>query len=61
MTFDVPHMVATAVIVWIVIWLLPRMGAFGEMATGRQRLIQFAAIFVLIFILNLVWPYGTGA
>jgi hypothetical protein len=60
MTFDIPHMIATAIIVWVVIWLLPRLGLFAEMTAGRQRLIQFAAVFVLILILNLVWPYGTG-
>ena len=61
MTFDIPHMIATGLIVWAVIWLLPRLGAYGELPIGRQRLVQFAAIFVLIFILNLVWPYGSGA
>ncbi len=61
MTFDIPHMIATALIVWVSVWLLPKLGAFGEMAAGRQRLIQFAVIFLLIFVLNLVWPYGTGA
>ncbi len=31
------------------------------MATGRQRLIRCASLVLLIFILNLAWPYGTGA
>lgn len=61
MTLDMPHIIATALIAWAVVWLLPRSGTFSEMAIGRQRLIQIAMVFVLVFILNLIWPYGSGA
>lgn len=62
MTLDIPHIIVTAMLIWAVLWLLPRVGgAYAEMPKGRQRLVQFLVLFVVLFILNIIWPYGTGA
>jgi len=60
MTFDFPHMIVTALIIFAVIWGLDRSAALAKMPKGRKRLIVFGVLFVALFVLNLVWPYGTG-
>jgi hypothetical protein len=40
MTLEIPHMLASALIMWAVFWWRPRIGPFKEMAVGRQRLVQ---------------------
>ena len=61
MTFDLPHMMATVLIVFAVIWPVDHLGAFDGMTKGRKTLLKFIGIFIAIFLLNLVWPYGSGA
>lgn len=61
MTFDFPHMIATAVVIFIAIWAVNNLSAFDGMTKGRRALIQAAIIFVVILALNLVWPYGATA
>lgn len=36
MTFDTPHMIATAVIVFAVIWIVDHTSAFENAAKGRK-------------------------
>ena len=59
MTFDFPHMIATAVIIFVVVWGLDQTTALDNMSKGRRTLVKFGVLFVAIFILNLVWPYGS--
>jgi hypothetical protein len=59
--FDIPHMIATAVIIFAVIWGLNQTAFFENAPKGRRALITFACLFVLLTILNLVWPYGSGS
>lgn len=61
MTFDVPHMIATALIIFAVIWGVDHTSLFGRLRKGRRTLIKLVLLFVLILVLNLVWPYGAGA
>lgn len=58
MTFDIPHMIATAVIIFVVVWGLGQMTYFENMSKGRRALISFVVLFVALMILNVVWPYG---
>ncbi|MFC3613317.1 hypothetical protein ACFORG_06050 [Lutimaribacter marinistellae] len=60
MTFDIPHMIVTALIIFAVIYPLNHMTQFENMSKGRKVLITFVVLFVLLMILNLVWPYGSG-
>ena len=61
MTLDIPHLIATAIIIFAVMYPLHRMTQFETMSRGWRILITSVLLFVLIFILNLVWPYGSGA
>lgn len=60
MTFDIPHMIATAIIIFVVVWGLDQTTVLDNMSKGRKTLIKIGALFVAIFILNLFWPYGSG-
>lgn len=61
MTFDIPHMIATGLIVFGVIMLIDHASAFDRLSKGRRTLLKFVGIFAFILILNLVWPYGATA
>ena len=61
MTFDIPHMIATAIIIFVVIWGLDRTSMLGDMSKGKKTLVKFAVLFVALMILNLIWPYGSTA
>jgi len=58
MTFDIPHMIVTAIIIGIVVYAINHMAQFENMTKGRKSLITFAILFIALFILNLLWPYG---
>ena len=57
---DIPHAIATAAIIFAVLWGLDHTSALGNMSKGKKTLVKFLVLFVAIFILNLVWPYGSG-
>ena len=59
MTFDIPHMIATGLIIFAIIWLFDHTTAFENMTKGRKTFFKFFGIFVAILILNILWPYGT--
>ncbi|RBI83817.1 hypothetical protein DRV85_14280 [Rhodosalinus halophilus] len=61
MTFDIPHMIATGVVVLAVLYAVDRSGVTHGVSRRRSALVKFGAIFVAIGILNLVWPYGATA
>lgn len=60
MTLDIPHMAVTAVLIFIVLWVVGHASPFENMTRGRKTLTQFVLLFIVLFILNLVWPYGSG-
>ncbi|SNT41070.1 hypothetical protein [Tropicimonas sediminicola] len=60
MTFDIPHMVVTGILIFVVLWGLNQIGSFEKMSRGRKTFIRFGALFVVLLLLNLVWPYGAG-
>lgn len=61
MTFDIPHMIATAIIVLAVAWPIQHDWILADASKGKKTLAIFVGVFVLLLILNLVWPYGSGA
>jgi hypothetical protein len=61
MQFDIPHIIATAIILYSVIWGMHHISPFSKMSKGKRNGIQFIILFVLLFILNIIWPYGSGA
>ena len=60
MTLDIPHMIATAAILFVVVYGTNHMAMFEDMSKGTKALITFGILFVALFILNLIWPYGAG-
>jgi len=60
MVFDIPHMIATAIVVFAGVWVVQNT-RIGENATKWKRAIfLFLIILIPLFILNLIWPYGSG-
>ncbi|MDW4500556.1 hypothetical protein R5H30_21390 [Sulfitobacter sp. D35] len=60
MNFDIPHMLASGLIIFAIIAIIDHASAFENVSKGRKTVFKFAGIFVAIIILNLIWPYGTG-
>ncbi|WAT16962.1 hypothetical protein OZN62_08410 [Aurantiacibacter sp. MUD11] len=60
MEFNWPHMAASAVIIAIVLFLLKKTKLTDNAGTGKRVLITAIALFIPLFILNLVWPYSAG-
>lgn len=60
MTFDIAHILVTGVIVYVVLWTVNQMEMFANASKGRRTFLIFLVIFIPLFILNLVWPYGAG-
>jgi len=58
MTFDIPHMTATAAIIFAILWLVDHTQTFENATTRRKSLVKSGGIFIVI--LNIVWPYGSG-
>lgn len=56
MTFDIPHMIATAVIIFIVVYGVNHQ--FESMPKGKRTGLTFVILFIALMILNIVWPYG---
>ncbi len=61
MSFDFLHMLATGLVVFGVISLVDHARVFEPMSKGRKTLFKLVGIFVVIFVLNLAWPYGATA
>lgn len=61
MIFDIPHMLATGLIVFAVIWLVDHTRAFENATKARKTLFNVIGVFVAIVILNIVRPYGSTA
>ena len=60
MTFDIPHMIATAAIILVVVYGINHLPRVEGMTKGRKALVTFLVLFVALMILNFVWPYGAG-
>ncbi|ETW14137.1 hypothetical protein ATO8_04566 [Roseivivax marinus] len=61
MTFDIPRMIVTAIIIFCVVWLVQHTAMFEGMTRRKRSLVLFGVLFVVLFILNLLWPYGATA
>lgn len=60
MTFDIPHMIVTAIIIFAVVYPLNHMKQFENMSKGRKALVMFVVLFVALMILNLFWPQSAA-
>lgn len=55
MEFDFAHAAVSVALILAVVWGLRRAGLVDREG-GKLNWIVFVAIFVVIFILNLIWP-----
>lgn len=56
MHFDLAHALVSGVLVWAIIIIAQRTDLLGKLEKGSWNWKVFAAIFVVIFLLNIVWP-----
>lgn len=59
MEFDWAHMAATAAIIFVVVYIMNHTAAMKDASRGKRALVTAVALFVPLFILNLMWPYGS--
>lgn len=59
MHFDIAHAAAAAVVIFIALWTLEKMGIRNSREKRGQKWDWqiFWVVFVVLSILNLVWPY----
>ena len=55
---DLSHVIVSALVIGAVIFLLHRVEAYETATRGKRSAIAFAVVFVVMFVLNLLWPYG---
>ena len=58
MALDIPHIIVTGVLIFVVIWGVYNISAFDDYSKGKKTFVQFAVLFIVLFILNILWPYG---
>lgn len=58
MELDIPHMIASGVIIFGVLWVFNHTSSLKDRINGRTTLFIFVAHFVVLPILNSAWPYG---
>ena len=60
MHFDIAHALVTVALVYAVIWIMHRQGFVKFRSEGGPRWSwpMFGAIFVVVLVLNLLWPAG---
>lgn len=59
MTLDIPHMIASTIVIFAVVYGVNRTTLFKNLSRGRKALVTFAVLFLALMIMNLFWPYPT--
>ena len=58
MHFDLVHALVTGLAIYATLWAVRRFGIVSEDDGRRWNWRVFAILFVVIFLINLIWPYG---
>ena len=58
MTVNLPHMLATMLVIFIVAFALEKTAVVREASRAKRALITGGAVGLAVLILNLVWPYA---
>lgn len=61
MRIDWPHMIVSAVLIAVVLLALRLSGIAQGGSRLRRVLVTGAVLFVVLFVFNMIWPYGAGA
>ncbi len=59
MTIDVPHMLATVAVIFVVAFALEHSGMLRDASRGKRALMTGIAVGAAVFVLNLLWPLQT--
>ena len=58
MNFDLPHMIVTGLLIFAVVLATHRTAMYKNASRGKRAAIVGVALFIVLFIFNLLWPYG---
>ena len=60
MQFDFAHAAVAAVLIFLTVWIMKRLGLSKEQEKGKHVWDWkiFFAVFVVMLVLNIIWPYG---
>ena len=61
MSIDWPHMIISMVLIFATVLLVQRTSAYKQGSRGKRAVIVAVALFLVMFVFNLIWPYGEGA
>jgi len=60
MHFDFAHAAVAAILIYLTVWVLRKTGIVTEREKGhfQWNWKLFGAIFLVIFVFNIIWPYN---
>ena len=58
MNIDLPHMIVSALLIFAVVLVAHRTAIYRNASRGKRLAIVAVALFLVMFLFNLVWPYG---
>ena len=58
MNVDWPHVLVTGLVIFVMITLLDRTAFYASASKGKRFAILAVCLFVVLMVLNLLWPYG---
>ena len=58
MNFDWPHILVTGLLIFAVITVLDQVAFYVSASKGKRMVILAVCLFVVLMVLNLLWPYG---
>ena len=58
MDLDLPHMIVSAMLILAVVLMAHRTAFYKNASRGKRAAIVGVALFLVMFVFNLVWPYG---
>lgn len=61
MAIDWPHAIVTAIILLIILYGLEHSGILDGASKTKRALTIGIVVFVILFVFNLIWPYGATA
>ncbi|MFC1832105.1 hypothetical protein ACFL0S_08790 [Thermodesulfobacteriota bacterium] len=60
MHFDFAHAAVAAILIYLTVWVLRKIGIVTEQERGhfQWNWKLFGAIFLVMFVFNIIWPYN---
>ena len=56
MNIDVPHLLVTMIVIFVVAFAVEHSGLVKDASRGKRALTIGAAVGLAVFVLNLLWP-----